>query len=248
MVNNMSTISHKTALVTGGAKRIGKAMCEYLAKNGWNIAVHYLTSEDNANDTVKIIHSIGSKAISIKADLNDTHDTKKLFRIAKESLGPIGLLINNASIFLPEEWDNVTDDTWNKNLNINLKAPFILSQEFAKSLPKKSNGLIINLIDQRVLKLKSDFFSYTLSKSGLYSMTQMLALSLGPRIRVNGIGPGPTLPNSQQTNKMFDLEAELTPLQKNVDPEDIARTMMYLINTESITGQMIAVDCGQHLS
>ena len=244
----MPNISYKTALITGGAKRIGRVMCKYLAEEGWSICLHYLNSNKEADETLEIIDKLGGKAIKVKANLNNETETRELFNSAKNAIGPIGLLINNASIFYPEDWHEVTDLSWNNNFNINLKAPFILSQEFAKSLPKNSNGLILNLIDQRVLNLKSDFFSYTISKSALYAMTRTLALALAPRIRVNGIGPGPTLPNSQQTNQVFNLEGKSTILKKVVNPKEIAETMMYLINSESVTGQMIAVDSGQHLS
>ncbi len=244
----MTDISYKTALVTGGAKRIGRVMCKYLAEEGWSICIHYLNSKKEADETLETINKLGGKAFKLKANLNHENETRELFNLAEKTIGPIGLLINNASIFYPEDWHEVTDLSWNNNFNINLKAPFILSQEFAKSLPKNSNGLILNLIDQRVLKLKSDFFSYTISKAALYTMTKTLALALAPRIRVNGIGPGPTLPNSQQTDQIFNLEAQSTLLRKMVNPEEIAETMMYLINSESVTGQMIAVDSGQHLS
>ena len=244
----MTDISYKTALVTGGAKRIGRVMCKYLVEEGWSICIHYLNSKKEADETLETINKLGGKAFKLKANLNNENETRELFNLAEKTIGPIGLLINNASIFYPEDWHEVTDLSWNNNFNINLKAPFILSQEFAKSLPKNSNGLILNLIDQRVLKLKSDFFSYTISKAALYTMTKTLALALAPRIRVNGIGPGPTLPNSQQTDQIFNLEAQSTLLRKKVNPEEIAETMMYLINSESVTGQMIAVDSGQHLS
>ena len=244
----MTDISYKTALVTGGAKRIGRVMCKYLVEEGWSICIHYLNSKKEADETLETINKLGGKAFKLKANLNHENETRELFNLAEKTIGPIGLLINNASIFYPEDWHEVTDLSWNNNFNINLKAPFILSQEFAKSLPKNSNGLILNLIDQRVLKLKSDFFSYTISKAALYTMTKTLALALAPRIRVNGIGPGPTLPNSQQTDQIFNLEAQSTLLRKMVNPEEIAETMMYLINSESVTGQMIAVDSGQHLS
>ena len=244
----MTNISYKTALVTGGAKRIGRVMCKYLIEDGWSICIHYLNSKKEADETLETINKLGGKAFKLKANLNNENETRELFNLAEKTIGPIGLLINNASIFYPEDWHEVTDLSWNNNFNINLKAPFILSQEFAKSLPKNSNGLILNLIDQRVLKLKSDFFSYTISKAALYTMTKTLALALAPRIRVNGIGPGPTLPNSQQTDQIFNLEAQSTLLRKMVNPEEIAETMMYLINSESVTGQMIAVDSGQHLS
>jgi len=244
----VTDISYKTALVTGGAKRIGRVMCKYLVEEGWSICIHYLNSKKEADETLETINKLGGKAFKLKANLNHENETRELFNLAEKTIGPIGLLINNASIFYPEDWHEVTDLSWNNNFNINLKAPFILSQEFAKSLPKNSNGLILNLIDQRVLKLKSDFFSYTISKAALYTMTKTLALALAPRIRVNGIGPGPTLPNSQQTDQIFNLEAQSTLLRKMVNPEEIAETMMYLINSESVTGQMIAVDSGQHLS
>ena len=244
----MTDISYKTALVTGGAKRIGRVMCKYLIEDGWSICIHYLNSKKEADEILEIVDKLGGKAFKLKANLNNENETRELFNLAENTIGPIGLLINNASIFYPEDWHEVTDLSWNNNFNINLKAPFILSQEFAKSLPKNSNGLILNLIDQRVLKLKSDFFSYTISKAALYTMTKTLALALAPRIRVNGIGPGPTLPNSQQTDQIFNLEAQSTLLRKKVNPEEIAETMMYLINSESVTGQMIAVDSGQHLS
>ena len=241
-------MKNKYALVTGGGKRVGSSVCKFLALQGYHVIIHYNDSKLEAEKTLKEIVKSNGKADLIKTDLSSANQVRKLIPRINKKYGRLSMLINNASIFYPEDWHEVTDLSWSNNFNINLKAPFILSQEFAKSLPKNSNGLILNLIDQRVLNLKSDFFSYTLSKAALYTMTKTLALALAPRIRVNGIGPGPTLPNSQQTDQIFNLEAQSTLLKKIVNPEEIAKTMMYLINSESVTGQMIAVDSGQHLS
>ena len=243
----MPNISYKTALITGGAKRIGRVMCKYLAEEGWSICLHYLNSNKEADETLEIIDKLGGKAIKVKANLNNETETRELFNSAKNAIGPIGLLINNASIFYPEDWHEVTDLSWNNNFNINLKAPFILSQEFAKSLPKNSNGLILNLIDQRVLNLKSDFFSYTISKSALYSLTKSMALFLSPKIRVNGISPGPTLKSKNQTSKQFEDQILRTPLKKQIGLNEINSAIDYIFKNKSITGEVLTLDSGQSL-
>jgi len=237
----------RTAFITGGAKRIGKALSTRLANQGWSLAIHYYDSKNEAEELTESINKNGGMAISIKANLNNSEETRKAFEFAYKKIGPIDLLINNASIFKSEEWHEVSDISWENNININLKSPFILSQELARKLPKNTHANIINIIDQRVYNIKSDFFTYTLSKSGLLTLTRMMAISLAPWIRVNGIGPGPTLPNNEQTNENFLKQAKNTLLAKQVNPDQIANAMCYLIDAHSVTGQMIAVDSGEHL-
>ncbi|MEQ8734640.1 MAG: SDR family oxidoreductase [Rhodospirillaceae bacterium] len=239
--------THKTILITGGAKRIGRALSEALAEDGWNIAIHYFGSSESAEILAHTLQQHGCQVATLYADLSDEDETRKLVASATDALGPLGALVNNASIFEEEQWDEVTSYSWARHLNVNLHAPFILSQDFARALPCESHGIITNIIDQRVFNLTPNFFSYTISKSGLWAMTQTLALALAPRIRVNGVGPGPTLANEHQTEETFMAQARATPLQRKVDVEDIANAVKYLLGASAVTGQMIAVDSGEHL-
>ena len=243
----MVQASHKTILITGGARRIGRALSEALAADAWNVAIHYFGSSDDAETLAHTIQQYGCQVVTLCADLSNEDETRKLVASATDALGPLGALINNASIFEEEQWDDVTSDSWAQHLNVNLHAPFILSQDFARALPTESYGVITNIIDQRVFNLTPNFFSYTISKSGLWTMTQTLAMALAPRIRVNGVGPGPTLANERQTDETFMAQARATPLQRKVDVEDVVNAVKYLLGASTVTGQMIAVDSGEHL-
>lgn len=236
----------KTALVTGGAKRIGAAIVKDLATNGFNIAIHSVSSNDAAEGLCDVALQQGVKACSISGDLTDAKSTKRVFDNAANALGPIDLLINNASIFLNDSAEEFDGQTWDNHFAIHLKAPAILASEMMKQ--SLSSGLIINMIDQRVKRLNPNFFSYTLSKSALWTATQTMAQSFAPRVRVNAIGPGPTLPNERQRQEDFDRQVKGIPLQTTPALEEFGRTIRYLYDTPSITGQMIALDGGQHLA
>jgi NAD(P)-dependent dehydrogenase (short-subunit alcohol dehydrogenase family) len=243
----MTTSMPKTVLITGGAKRIGKVITETLSADGWAVAIHYFGSSDEAVSLAKSITDANGQAEVFSADLNDPDATEDLISAVVDSMGPLGALINNASIFEKEGWDDVTPDSWAQHLEINLHAPFVLSQALARALPDELDGAIVNIIDQRVFNLTPEFVSYTVSKTGLWTLTQTLAMALAPRIRVNGVGPGPTLPNERQTEEIFERQVSSTPLQRQVEPDDIAAAVKYLLSARSVTGEMIAVDSGEHL-
>lgn len=236
----------KTALVTGGAKRIGAAIVKDLAANGFNVAVHSASSNDAAESLCEIALQQGVKACSVSGDLTDAKSTRRVFANAASALGTIDLLINNASIFLNDSAEEFDGQTWDNHFAIHLKAPAILSAEMVKQ--NLGEGLIVNIIDQRVKRLNPNFFSYTLSKSALWTATQTMAQSFAPRVRVNAIGPGPTLPNERQLQEDFDKQVKGIPLQAAPKLEEFGRTVRYLYDTPSITGQMIALDGGQHLA
>lgn len=244
----MSGQAAPSVLVTGAAQRIGHVIALVLARAGWRVAVHYNTSARSAEETVEAIRAAGGFAAAVQADLSNDADTAALVDKAIQAVGPLTALINNASIFEHDQWDTVTRESWNRNLGINLWAPFRLSQDFARSLPAGQRGAIVNLIDQRVWRLNPDFTSYTVSKTGLWTLTQTLAQALAPRIRVNGVGPGPVLQSIHQTAELFEQEASRVLLERSVDPEEIADAVLFLLRSQAITGQMIAVDCGQHLA
>ncbi len=238
----------KNALVTGAGVRIGRAIALDLARHGWAVAVHYNGSGHDAAAVVREIRSHGGKAAAVQADLADAAAVAALVPEAEQAIGPLTLLVNNASIFEYDTADSATVGGWDRQLDINLRAPFFLSQAFAKQLPADAaEGNIVNLIDMRVWKLSPFFASYTVSKTGLWTLTQTLAMALAPRIRVNGIGPGPTLANAHQKPGQFERQVAATPLQRGATPDEVAATVRYLVDTRSITGQMIALDGGQHL-
>lgn len=237
----------RTALVTGAARRIGRAIALDLARAGWRVGVHYQRSKAEAEALVREIAAAGGSARAFAADLGDFAQTAALTPAVNAALGPIDLLINNASIFERDEPETATEESWDAHFDINLKAPFFLIQAFAKQLPVGAAGNVINLIDQRVWRLGPHFTSYTLSKSGLWACTQMLAMALAPRIRVNGIGPGPVLPSPRQTEEQFARSWASTPLGRGASPEEIAEAVQFILAAPAMTGQMIALDGGQHL-
>jgi NAD(P)-dependent dehydrogenase (short-subunit alcohol dehydrogenase family) len=223
-------------------------MAEALGADGWSVAVHYRNSSEGAEATAENIRASGGKAEIIRADLSNEEDTATLDRAAQEALGgPLTLLVNSASTFHDDTAIDHTRDNWDFHMGPNLRAPVLLAQHFARSLPEDEAGLIINMIDMRVLKLNPIFFTYTLSKSALFAATKTLAQSFAPNIRVNGIGPGPTLENVHQKSGEFVAEAQATLTQKGSNPDEIIKTLRYLIDADSVTGQMIASDGGQHL-
>lgn len=242
----------KTALVTGAAKRIGRAIATTLARAGYDIAVHYGTSREDAAAVAAELQTFGVRAVPVQADLGDVSQAARLVAEARKALGPLSVLVNNASVFADDRVATVTAESWHTHIDTNLLAPILLAQAFAAQddlpgISDKNGASIINLIDQRVLKPSPVFFSYGLSKAGLWHATRILAQDLAPRIRVNAVGPGPTLKSIHQTQADFDREARATLLQKPTSPEEVAATVLYLLNAPSVTGQMICVDSGQHL-
>jgi NAD(P)-dependent dehydrogenase (short-subunit alcohol dehydrogenase family) len=232
------------ALVTGSARRIGRTLALTAARAGYDVVVHHRRSPEDAAETVRQIEALGRQALALAADL--ASDSFEQFVGAAP--GPLTLLVNSASLFEDDRIQNVTPLSWDAALATNLRAPVLLSQTFAAALPADRQGLIVNIIDQRVLRLTPQFFSYAVSKAALWSATQMMAQGLGPRIRVNAIAPGPTLPSIYQSQAAFDAETSAVLLGHGATPDEIGQALAYLIDAPSVTGQMIAVDGGQHLS
>jgi len=248
----------KSAIITGGAKRLGKAMTLDLAKQGINVLVHYNTSAGEAEETRDLARKNGVKADILKANLLEMSDTVGLIKKATNLMGgPFSILINNASIF---EYDNLTTAdkiSWDRHLDSNLRAAVFITQKFAEQAPKMThrqnelpfaNSNVINIIDQRVRKLTPEFMSYTIAKVGLWGFTQSSAQFLAPNIRVNAIGPGPTLQGVRQSKENFDRQRLATPLMRGANEADITNAMNYILNAHSLTGQLICLDGGQHLA
>ena len=237
----------KKIIITGGATRIGAAIANKLSGPNKEIVIHFNKSKSKAEDLKKKLFLKGSKIYLIKADLNKDSDLKKIIKFAKSKLKYFDCLINNASLFENDKLDNFTSQSWEKHINTNLKAPAYLSKEFSKNIKGKNNN-IINIIDQRVFKLTPFFFSYTLSKTGLYTLTKTSAMSLAPQIRVNGIAPGPTIKNKRQSMKHFKNQYLATPLKKQVNVDEVCNAVDFFIKNSSITGQVVALDSGQSLN
>jgi len=237
----------RAALVTGGARRIGRALALALAEDGFGVAVHYHRSRAEAEAVAAAIEARGGKAVALAADLADERAVAALLPAAAAALGPIGVLVNNASIFENDTVASATRDSWEAHLSINLRAPFVLIQNLASHLPAQMGGVVVNLLDERVWSPTPMFVSYTVSKAGLWTLTQTMALALAPRIRVNGIGPGPTLPNRRQSPEQFMQQCAAMPLRRGTSPDEIAQAMRFIIAAPAMTGQMIALDGGQHL-
>ena len=236
------------ALVTGAGDRLGKAMALALGANGYDVAIHYHRSEQKAEDVAATINASGAKAVTLQADLSAEANTEALIAKTQKALGPVNLLVNSASVFENDGIDNMTRESWDTHIETNLRTPLKLSQEFAKQAIGNNNS-IINIVDQRVWKLTPQFLSYTLSKAGLLHLTKTLAQSLGPQgIRVNAIGPGPTLRNARQSEDDWRKQNEATILGYGATPDDIVGALLYLVGAKAVTGQMIAVDGGQHLT
>lgn len=238
----------KTALVTGAARRIGRAIALGLADAGWAVAIHHRDSGADAEALAEQIRRRGAGAAVLAADLADEVAVAELLPAAEAALGPVGALVNNASVFERDEALDATRRSWDRHMDVNLRAPFVLSQAFARRLPEGATGAIVNILDQRVWNLTPHFTSYTLSKAGLWTLTQTLALAFAPRIRVNGVAPGPVLPSARQTQAQFDAQARATPLGRATAPEEIAAAVLFLLEAPSVTGQMLALDGGQHLN
>ncbi|MGU3400259.1 SDR family oxidoreductase [Brucellaceae bacterium D45D] len=235
-------------LVTGGARRIGKAIVEDLAAHGCAIAVHCHRSVARGEALVQAIQARGGTAVIVEADLESESDVRGLIAQAERQIGPIRLLVNNASLFEYDRVGQLDMGLWDKHFAVHLKAPVLLAEEMAKALPDSEDGLIVNIIDQRVWKLNPHFFSYTLSKTALWNATRTLAQALAPRIRVNAIAPGPTLPSERQRQEDFERQIASLALQRAPELPEFGRTVRYFWENRSITGQMIALDGGQHLA
>lgn len=246
-----------TALVTGAARRLGRAMALELAQAGHDVAIHYAGSAADAADLADTLRAMGRRAVTLSADLTVEAEMQTLLPRAAEALGaPITVLVNNASIF---DYDNIataTRDSWDRHLESNLRAPFVLTQALAAQVPDPvhdengepvAQGLIVNMIDQRVLKPTPEFMSYTIAKMGLWALTRTSAQALAPRVRVNAIGPGPTLQGARQTAEHFAGQRAATILQRGADPRGICDALRYFLTARAVTGQLICVDGGQHL-
>jgi NAD(P)-dependent dehydrogenase (short-subunit alcohol dehydrogenase family) len=237
----------RVALVTGAARRIGRAIALALADAGFAVAVHHRDSRDDAEATAAAIRTRGVGAVVLSADLADEAAVTRLLPDAVAALGPVGVLVNNASVFERDEMPDVTRAGWDAHMEPNLRAPFVLMRDFAAALPAAARGVVVDMLDQRVLSPTPHFVSYTLSKMGLHALTQTMALALAPRIRVAGIGPGPTVPSPRQTAEQFARQAASVPLGRASSPEEVARGVLAILALPSFTGQVLALDGGQHL-
>lgn len=234
-------------LITGAARRIGRQIALDLAADGHDIAVHCNQSIEEGEEVAGLVRKAGRQAIVVRGDLAEAEVPARLMRESVEALGPITGLVNNASIFEPDDVTSLTLDSWARHQDTNLRAPVLLSQAFAAQLPFGMAGNIINIIDQRVWKLTPKFFSYTASKSALWTVTRTLAQSLAPHIRVNAIGPGPALPNVRMDDEEFAKQSRLTLLGRGTSPAEISAAVKFLLSQPAMTGQMIVLDGGQHL-
>jgi NAD(P)-dependent dehydrogenase (short-subunit alcohol dehydrogenase family) len=237
----------KKIIITGGATRIGAAIAKKLSGPGVEIVIHYNKSKSIAEKLKIELSEKKTRVYLVKGDLSKEQDLKKIIELSKIKLKYFDCLINNASLFENDKLESFTSKSWDNHINVNLKAPAYLSKEFAKNV-KRGNNNVINIIDQRVFKLTPYFFSYTLSKTGLYTLTKTSAMSLAPKIRVNGVAPGPTIKNQRQSETHFRKQYLATPLKRQVNVEQICNTVDFFIKNISITGQVIAVDSGQNLN
>ncbi len=246
------------AMVTGAGTRLGRAMALYLGRRGHDVVVHYATSGDAAHAVVAELRGMGREALALQADLLDEAATQALVPRAIEGLGgPLTCLVNSASIFEYDTIDSATRDSWDRHMESNLRAPFVLTQAMAREIPDPATdaagepvaqGLVVNMIDQRVRKLTPEFMTYTLAKMGLWALTRTSAQALAPRIRVNAIGPGPTLQGARQSDAHFAAQRAATVLQRGANPDDITAALGYFLDAPGITGQLLCVDGGQHLA
>ena len=245
------------ALVTGAARRIGRAMALHLARRGHDLALHCSSSLAEAEALAEEIRALGRKAVVLQADLLDEYATEALLPRAIDALGPLQVLVNNASIFEPDTLFSATRESWDRHIGSNLRAPYLLTQAFARQCPPAqpdewgepvAQGLIVNMIDQRIWKPTPEFSTYTIAKMGLWALTQTAAQGLAPHVRVNAIGPGPTLKGARQSEEDFARQRRATILGRGANAQDILAALDYLLAAPAVTGQMIAVDGGQHLA
>ena len=246
-----------TALVTGAGKRLGRAMALYLAQRGHDVAVHYASSADAAEAVVAEIRAMGRRAQAFPADLLVEAETQALIPAVTAAMGPLTVLVNNASIFEYDRIDTATRTSWDRHLESNLRAPYVLTQAFARQCPPAltddageplAQGLIVNMIDQRILKLTPEFSTYTIAKMGLWALTRTAAQGLAPHIRVNAIGPGPTLKGARQSADHFARQRAATVLGRGAGPADITAALGFFLDSPAVTGQFLAIDGGQHLA
>lgn len=237
----------KSVLVTGSAKRIGRRLALDFAADGWDVAVHCNASISEAEAVAAEIRGMGRRSVIVRGDLSDADVPDRLIGEASVALGGLTCLINNASLFEPDEVGSITQASWAEHLDTNLRAPVFLSQAFARQLPKEHEGSIISIIDQRVWKLNPKFFSYTTSKAALWNVTRTLAQALAPHVRVNAIGPGPALPSARMDDEEFAKQSRLTLLGRGTSPAEISAAVKFILSSPALTGQMIALDGGQHL-
>jgi len=246
------------ALITGGAQRLGRAMSRALAQDGWAVAIHYNSSADEAEALAEQINSEGGTAVTVSADLLDTDATASLVERASAALGqPLTLLINNASIFEYDNFETATLESWDRHIGSNLRAPFQLTQAFAAQAPTAvadendepvAQAAIVNMCDMRVRKLTPEFATYTIAKSALWTLTQTAAQGLAPHVRVNAIGPGPTMQGTRQSDQHWKDQRAATPLQRGSSPDEIIATLRFILSVDGFTGQLLCVDGGQHLA
>ena len=247
-----------TALVTGGARRLGRAMALALAEAGHDVAIHYAGSAEEAEATAQDIRALGRRAVTLQADLLDEAQVQALLPRAVQALGqPMRVLVNNASVFEYDNIDRMTRESWDRHMDSNLRAPVVLTQALAAQMPQavtdengepQAQGLVVNMVDQRVQKLTPEFMSYTIAKMGLWAFTRTAAQALAPHVRVNAIGPGPTMQGARQTDSHFARQRQATVLGRGSDAEGIVQALLYFLNARAVTGQLICVDGGQHLA
>lgn len=238
----------KTVLITGAAHRIGRAIAERMSRDGWGVVIHVRSSRQAGDALADDIRRAGGRAAVVEADLAEVPATLALVDRSAAALGPLTCLVNNASEFLFDTLDGLTPEQWARHIDVNLRAPVLLAGAFARQLPPEAAGLVVNLIDQRVLRPAPDFFSYAVSKAALWEATRMMAQALAPRVRVNAIAPGPTLASVHQSAADFEAERRSTLLGRGTSPTEIAAAVGFLLDAPAITGQMLALDAGQHLT
>jgi len=243
----MTSVHQKVALVTGGARRIGRAIALGLAKAGWDIAVHYGNSENDAETTAAAVRALGRRAVVLQCDLLDTEATVALLPMAQVALGPVSCVVNNASIFEFDDTKSFSVPLLQRHMLINLSAPILLAQALHAATPAGSQSVVVNLLDQKLFNLNPDFLSYTLSKAALHCASTMLAQALAPTVRVVNIAPGLTLPSHMQTDGEFHDTHQLSPLGASNNPEEIADGVIFAVTNRAITGSTILIDSGQHM-
>jgi NAD(P)-dependent dehydrogenase (short-subunit alcohol dehydrogenase family) len=239
-------MKNKTILITGSAKRIGREIALFMAKNGWNVAIHYNNSQIEAEELVQEIKILGVNACAVKADLNNEGEVNGVIAAVNAEIGEIDALVNNASYFKNDNLSGCEKKIWDMHMNINLYSAVIVSKYFVSQLNNKA-GNIINMLDYCVWNLPDKFLSYSTSKYALWGVTQMLAKTLAPNVRVNAIGPGHSLPNEFETIASFELAKQKTPLRNGASPNEICKAIEFILDSPSITGQMLALDGGKHL-
>ena len=246
--SRQSSSEQRIALVTGAAQRIGRAIALALAADGWHVAVHYGRSRDAAESLAEDIRALGRQAITLAADLSRSAEVRGLIPRCASGIGAPNCLVNNASLFLDDSLASLDDESWQAHMNVNMRAPVLMAQSMAAHLPPGAKGHVVNIVDQRVLRPAPSFFSYSASKAGLWWVTRTMAQALAPAIRVNAIAPGPVLRSIHQSQEDFDAEQGATLLGHGASPGEIAAAVRFLLETPSITGQLICVDGGQHLA